>query len=150
MKPSHVLISHLFNQLPITAKVKQRKELEKIKIFLSKTMKDSLLFIHLKQNRLLMAFDNPIICNEFNKYHTKKLAQDLKCYQEVFGFLPEDLKICGYVPLNKLKSYTREEEPIFITSFHEPARGHFINHATTPSLHAKFEALRQVILEQQC
>lgn len=149
MKKSQFLISNLFNHLPqVSKKMETLQKLEKIKVFLNKPTKESILFMHLKNKQLLIAFNNPIICNEFNKYNTKNLIKNIKEYSDVFSFLPSDLIIKGYVPLSKLK--VEKNQPIPIQVFQEKSQGTFINHCTQRDLKQKFEDLRKIILEIQC
>lgn len=146
MKDSQTLISNLVN-LPHLKKLHHLYQLEKIKIFLNKNTKDNLLFMTIKNNQILFAFKNPIICNEFNKYVSENLTHSLKQNQQFFPFLPENFTIKGYVPLNQLKRYT-QTQTIITQNYDERSLGNFHNHCKDEKLHAKFESLRAIILQK--
>ncbi len=147
MKDSQTLISSLV-KLPYLKKLKQAHDLKKISVFLNKNTKEHLLFIFPKNHQILFAFKNPVICNEFNKYMSGSLTNSLKQNSQFFPSLPKNFILKGYVPLNTLKHYTKNQTTT-IQSYQERAMGNFQNHCNNPILHQKLEALREVILDQK-
>ncbi|MCE3037703.1 hypothetical protein [Helicobacter anatolicus] len=145
MKDSQTLISNVICQLPKTLaeKIHSSQNLRRINIFLPLHIKNAIRFFVLKQNQILVAFNNEAVLWEFNKYHTKKLVETIKENKEFFPFLPENFTIRGYIP-----RYTKESQPLpQVLCFKEPSEGKFTNYLVDPTLSQIFENIREAIIK---
>lgn len=147
MKDSKHIISTITKNFGLK-KLSQSHELEKIKVFLPKNFKENLLFISMKNQQILFAFKNPIICNEFNKYLIKNISDSIQEYQDFFPSLPKQFNIKGYVPLNLLKEFKAPAQ-ITLQIYQETALGNFYNHCKDKKLHEGFEKIRNKIIQLQ-
>lgn len=147
MKDSKHIISTITKKFGLK-KLSQSYELEKIRIFLPKNFKENLLFISIKNQQILFAFKNLLICNEFNRYLTKNISNSIQEYRDFFPSLPEHFNIKGYVPLNKLKQF---ETPIQVTLqvYQETALGNFHNYCKDKRIHEDFEKIRHKIIKSR-
>ncbi len=157
MKTIHQVITSFFaNNSTLASRLHSRENLEKLKYVLPADMQKGLLAISYNPPKLLFCFNHPSHAYNFNHYKKKDIMYCLKSYPDTFkAFLAsigetsmqnfmQNVQISGYVPRHILQHPT-SQKPI-ASHFDEPANGAFINHATDPHLHARFEEIRQLIL----
>ena len=153
MKSSQNLISTVF-KIPRLSHLSPSYECQRLKIFLPLTIKDALIGIFFKKDCLFFAFKNQIICNEFNKYHTKKILTDIQEHSALFPILLENLNlqsknpIKGYVPKSHL--HIQSTPPIQMPTYQERSFGIFQNYcAKDTTRHAILESIRAIILQNR-
>ncbi len=154
MKSSQNLISAVF-KIPRLNHLSPLYECQRLKILLPSMIKDSLIGIFLKKNCLFFAFKNQIICNEFNKYHTKKILTAIQEHSTFFPILIQNLNmqnkniIKGYVPKNNLQTQ-QDSPPIQVPTYIERSFGLFQNHfAKNTTRYSILESIRAIILENR-
>lgn len=148
-----LLINSEFSTL--ASRLRSRQNLETLKYILPADMQNGLLSISYRAPTLLFCFNHPSHAYNFNHYKKKDIMYCLKTYPKKFdAFLAsigaqsmqafiQSVQISGYVPKHILQPPTLKK-PTTIR-FDEPASGTFINHATDPYLHKRFEAIRALI-----
>ncbi|PAF43160.1 hypothetical protein [Helicobacter sp. 11S02596-1] len=148
MKSSQDIISIIRNK-PHFKKLQARNELEKLKLFLPLKMREALLYITHKNNKLLFAFNHPSYALEFNHYNCKDIRESLKTYADRFPNFSPDVYIQAFVPKNILNFYTQPVIIPKIVCYKEHAKGDFENKARDETLKKTFESIRKIILENQ-
>ncbi len=84
-------------------------KLKKLKVFMPLSLQENLLFIFIKDSKLLFAFKDLWASKEFNQRFTKEISHFLNTQGHAYGFDGlNGLEILGYVPKDALK------KPIFM------------------------------------
>ena len=143
---AHIL-SHIGREFPSLAhRLQQQSEITRFKnTFLTPLERDQILFITIKNNRLLFAFKHKALCVEFNHYKHKHITESLKSHKALFPRLSSIQKIHAYVPSHIL---TPPLPPSTNPAFYEHSNGEFENRATNKEIYDKIEALRLSIKRQ--
>lgn len=143
---AHIL-SNLKQDCPLLAdKLQLQSEITRFKnIFLTPLEKEQILFIIVKNNRLLFAFKHKALCVEFNHYKHKHIIESLKQHKDLFPTLSTIQKIHAYVPSHILKPQIPLSK---VETFYEHSDGTFTNHAKNKLIHEKIESLRLSIRRQ--
>lgn len=142
MKSSQHLISVLAQDFPnLAQKIQQHQEILRFKnIFFTPHIKEQILFITRKEDKLLFAFKHQALCAEFNHYKHKQIIESLKQYKEQFPTLCTIQKIHAYVPSHILASSHITLKPHH--TFFEHSNGMFENRAKNNDIYKKFEEIR--------
>ena len=148
MKNSQTIISNIL-KLPTFTKLKQQNEIAKLKITLPLSIKNSLLFVIPRNHQLLFAFKNQVICNEFNRYHTKKLLDFIQNNSTLFPSLLQVSGVKGYVPHQYLNFHFQTQKIFIAPAYPERSFGIFTNHCEPNSnLFKLFEEIRSIIINR--
>lgn len=141
-------LSHIQREYPsLGAKLSaQRDILHFQNTCLTALEREQILFIVPKNDQLLFAFKHKALCAEFNYYKHKLIIDTLKTHIQHFPSLKHIKTIRAYVPGHILTPPA--PNPKSVQTFKELSHARFENLALTPSLHAKFEALRTGIQRQ--
>ena len=142
MKNMQHLISILKQDFPhLAQKLNYQQEILRFKnAFFTPHIKEQILFITLKDDKLLFAFKHPALCAEFNHYKHKQIIESLKSHKEQFPTLSAIQKIHAYVPSHILAQ--SHNAPSIQQVFFEHADGNFENLAHCQEIYDKIEEIR--------
>ncbi|WQS55228.1 hypothetical protein KVD99_03935 [Helicobacter pylori] len=129
-------------------------KLKKLKVFMPLSLQENLLFIFIKDSKLLFAFKDLWASKEFNQRFAKEISHFLNTQGHACGLDGLDgldgLEILGYVPkdsLEKANFYTPIKKQ---AQFYRPsALGLFHNPIKDARLHECFEKARALIHYQR-
>ncbi|GHQ80765.1 hypothetical protein VN1236_10310 [Helicobacter pylori] len=126
-------------------------KLKKLKVFMPLSLQENLLFIFIKDSKLLFAFKDLWASKEFNQRFAKEISHFLNTQGHAYGFDGlNGLEILGYVPkdsLEKANFYApiKKQDRFFRPS----ALGLFHNPIKDTRLHECFEKARALIHYQR-
>ncbi|MGL2602516.1 hypothetical protein ACQJ5U_00635 [Helicobacter pylori] len=126
-------------------------KLKKLKVFMPLSLQENLLFIFIKDSKLLFAFKDLWASKEFNQRFAKKISHFLNTQGHVCG-LDEfsALEILGYVPKDSLEKANFYAPIKKQAQFYRPsALGLFHNPIKDARLHECFEKARALIHYQR-
>ncbi|GAA8335988.1 hypothetical protein KH0074_00690 [Helicobacter pylori] len=126
-------------------------KLKKLKVFMPLSLQENLLFIFIKDSKLLFAFKDLWASKEFNQRFAKEISRFLNTQGHAYGFDEFSmLEILGYVPKDSLekanfyapiKKQARFFRPSALGLFHNPIKD--------AHLHECFEKARALIHYQR-
>ncbi len=126
-------------------------KLKKLKVFMPLSLQENLLFIFIKDSKLLFAFKDLWASKEFNQRFAKEISHFLNVQGHAYGFDGlSGLEILGYVPkdaLEKANFYAPIKKQARF--FRPSALGLFHNPIKDDRLHECFEKARALIHYQR-
>ncbi|WP_367693769.1 hypothetical protein [Helicobacter pylori] len=126
-------------------------KLKKLKVFMPLSLQENLLFIFIKDSKLLFAFKDIWASKEFNQRFAKEISHFLNTQGHAYGFDEfSTLEILGYVPKDALKKANFYAPIKKQARFFRPsALGLFHNPIKDARLHECFEKARSLIHYQR-
>ncbi|GAA8630018.1 hypothetical protein KYTH79_07720 [Helicobacter pylori] len=132
-------------------KLKTLLKLKKLKVFMPLSLQENLLFIFIKDSKLLFAFKDLWASKEFNQRFAKEISHFLNTQGHAYGFDGlNGLEILGYVPKDSLEKANFYAPVKKQARFFRPnALGLFHNPIKDARLHECFEKVRALIRYQR-
>ncbi len=132
-------------------KLKTLLKLKKLKVFMPLSLQENLLFIFIKDSKLLFAFKDLWASKEFNQRFAKEISHFLNTQGHAYGFDGlNGLEILGYVPKDSLEKANFYAPIKKQARFYRPnALGLFHNPIKDARLHECFEKARTLIRYQR-
>ncbi len=126
-------------------------KLKKLKVFMPLSLQENLLFIFIKDSKLLFAFKDLWASKEFNQRFAKEISHFLNTQGHACGLDGLDgLEILGYVPKDSLEKANFYAPIKKQAQFYRPiALGLFHNPIKDARLHECFEKARALIHYQR-
>ncbi len=126
-------------------------KLKKLKVFMPLSLQENLLFIFIKDSKLLFAFKDLWASKEFNQRFAKEISYFLNTQGHAYGFDGlNGLEILGYVPKDSLEKANFYAPIKKQARFYRPnALGLFHNPIKDARLHECFEKARALIHYQR-
>ncbi len=126
-------------------------KLKKLKVFMPLSLQKNLLFIFIKDSKLLFAFKDLWACKEFNQRVAKEISHFLTTQGHACGLDGLDaLEIVAYVPKDSLEKANFYAPVKKQAQFYRPsALGLFHNPIKDTRLHECFEKARSLIHYQR-
>ncbi|WP_120981526.1 hypothetical protein [Helicobacter pylori] len=126
-------------------------KLKKLKVFMPLSLQENLLFIFIKDSKLLFAFKDLWASKEFNQRFAKEISHFLNTQGHAYGFDGlNGLEILGYVPKDALEKANFYAPIKKRARFFRPgALGLFHNPIKDARLHECFEKARALIHYQR-
>ncbi len=126
-------------------------KLKKLKVFMPLSLQENLLFIFIKDSKLLFAFKDLWASKEFNQRFAKEISHFLNTQWHAYGFDGlNGLEILGYVPKDSLEKANFYAPIKKQARFFRPnALGLFHNLIKDARLHECFEKARALIRYQR-
>ncbi|MFP6092298.1 hypothetical protein ACLGAB_05805 [Helicobacter pylori] len=126
-------------------------KLKKLKVFMPLSLQENLLFIFIKNSKLLFAFKDLWASKEFNQRFAKEISHFLNTQGHAYGFDGlNGLEILGYVPKDALEKANFYAPIKKQARFFRPnALGLFHNPIKDARLHECFEKARALIHYQR-
>ncbi|MDU9788338.1 hypothetical protein [Helicobacter pylori] len=126
-------------------------KLKKLKVFMPLSLQENLLFIFIKDSKLLFAFKDLWASKEFNQRFAKEISHFLNTQGHAYGLDGlNGLEILGYVPKDALKKANFYAPIKKQARFFRPsALGLFHNPIKDAHLHECFEKTRALIHYQR-
>ncbi|WRE90741.1 hypothetical protein KVD32_04055 [Helicobacter pylori] len=126
-------------------------KLKKLKVFMPLSLQENLLFIFIKDSKLLFAFKDLWASKEFNQRFAKEISHFLNTQGHAYGLDELDgLEILGYVPKDSLEKANFYAPIKKQAQFYRPsALGLFHNPIKDAHLHECFEKARALIHYQR-
>ncbi|MFA4821734.1 hypothetical protein VQW73_06325 [Helicobacter pylori] len=126
-------------------------KLKKLKVFMPLSLQENLLFIFIKDSKLLFAFKDLWASKDFNQRFAKEISHFLNTQGHAYGFDEfSALEILGYVPKDALKKANFYAPIKKQARFFRPsALGLFHNPIKDTRLHECFEKARTLIHYQR-
>ncbi|GAA8086838.1 hypothetical protein HpNP74_16270 [Helicobacter pylori] len=123
-------------------------KLKKLKVFMPLSLQENLLFIFIKDSKLLFAFKDLWASKEFNQRFAKEISHFLNTQGHACGL--DGLEILGYVPKDSLEKANFYAPIKKQAQFYRPsALGLFHNPIKDARLHECFEKARALIHYQR-